>query len=253
MTEELTVSQKAEFGAKDNTFIAEQHNHTGLTPADATQIAITMFKEYFPQLRQEALEEVYKIVENTLSQIPVNDILRPSPKIAVPLLQNASITEDLILRKMYAKLLAGDMNRQLKSSVHPAYIEIVNQLSSDDAKLFRRIVEINNSIPVARITFNFDTKYLSSVFPHYYSPYFSGMDPWTVSIGIENLSRLNIIHLFEGTVNVYNYDTMIQDPFVVERFEFAKRENPTKELSIKITEYVIQMNDFGDKLAKLCL
>ena len=180
MTEELTVSQKAEFGAKDNTFIAEQHNHTGLTPADATQIAITMFKEYFPQLRQE----------------------------------------DLILRKMYAKLLAGDMNRQLKSSVHPAYIEIVNQLSSDDAKLFRRIVEINNSIPVARITFNFDT---------------------------------NIIHLFEGTVNVYNYDTMIQDPFVVERFEFAKRENPTKELSIKITEYVIQMNDFGDKLAKLCL
>lgn len=252
MSDSTNIDQKAGFGAQGNTFIGEQHNHSGLTPTDAIQMAFAIFKEYFPQLRQDALQEVHTIVENELKKIPASDIQMPSAKIAVPLLHNASITEEKNLREMYGKLLAGDMNKQAKASVHPAYIEIINQMNSNDAELFRRIVEINNSIPLASIQFGFDDQYLTKVMPHYFSPFFAELDPWKVSICVENLSRLNIFHLFQARVTNYDYEKIKQDPFVVERFEFAQKNNPSRKLSQELTPYVIQMNDFGRELSKLC-
>ena len=252
MCDKANVFQTAGFGSKDNTFIGEQHNYEGLSPMGATEIAFAIFREYFPQLRQDALEEIHTIVENELQKIPPTDIQQPSAKIVVPLLQNASITEETNLREMYGKLLAGDMNKEKKSSVHPAYVEIINQMSSDDAKLFRRIVEIKDSIPVARVKFVFEDSYLTSVMPHYFSPFFPDWDPWKFSMCIENLMRLNVFHFFEGTINNYDYEKIKQESFVIKRFEFAKKHNPSRELSIELVKYVIQMNDFGRVFSKLC-
>lgn len=252
MSDSTNIDQKAGFGAQGNTFIGEQHNHSGLTPADATQMAFAIFREYYPQLRQEALAEVQTIVEEELKKIPASDITAPSAKIAVPLLQNASITEEANLREMYAKLLVGDMNKKSKPSVHPAYIEILNQMSSDDAKIFRRIIEINNNIPAANVTFNLETTYLTNAMPHYFSPYFSDTDPWKTSICIENLSRLNLINIYDGTVNGYDYKKIKEDPFVTERFELSKKNFPTRNLLIKMTEHAISLNDFGHTLSELC-
>lgn len=251
----IEVNQKAAPGS-NATQIGQQINHYGLTPEQANQMAITMFREYFPmlrqELRQEALAEVSDIVKRELQKISPFDIQAPSPKIAVPLLQNASITEEANLREMYGKLLAGDMNKKFKPLVHPAYIEIINQMSSDDAELFSRVVKIKNSIPVAEIKFTFSSQYLTHVFPHYFSPYFNGIDPWKASVSIENLTRLNLFHFFAGTVTGYDYEQIKRDPFVKEQFEFAKRNNPSRDLSIELNKYVIQQNDFGRRFASLC-
>lgn len=252
MSDSTNIDQKACFGAQGNTFIGEQHNHSGLTPTDAIQMAFAIFKEYFPQLRQDALQEVHTIVENELKKIPVSDIQTPSAKIAVPLLHNASITEEKNLREMYGKLLAGDMNKQTKSSVHPAYIEIINQMNSNDAELFQCIVKIGDSIPLVNIQFIFDDKYLTNAMPHYFSPFFAGLDPWKASICVENLSRLNVFRLFEGKVYNYDYEKIERDPFVIERFEFAQKNNPSRKLTLRLNPYVIQMNEFGRELSKLC-
>ena len=247
----IEVNQKAAIGGT-TTQIGQQINNYGMTPEQACQTAIAMFREYYPKLRQEALDEVSKIVNRELQKIPQSDIQAPSPKITVPLLQNASITEEANLREMYGKLLAGNMNKNLKPLVHPAYIEIINQMSSDDAKLYAQIVKIQNSIPVAGIRFTFSSRYLTHVFPHYFSPYFSGIDPWKASVSIENLTRLNLFHFFDGTVTGYDYEQIKQDPFVKERFEFAKQNNPSRTLSIELSKYVIQLNDFGGRFASLC-
>lgn len=252
MSEIKNISQNANLGAKENTFIAEQHNYNGLSPQDAVQMAFSMFREYYPQLCTEALEEVNRVVERELQKISINDIQRPTAKIAVPVIQNACITDDAMLREMYGKLLAGDMNKELKQYVHPAYVAVVNQMSSDDALLFHKICKIDDSIPVANITFRFESKFLPLVFPRYFSPFFTDMDPWKVSLCIENLSRLNIIHLFGGNVIGYDYEKIKQEPFVIDRFEFAKENNTSRELSINLNKYVIQINDFGRGLSKLC-
>lgn len=234
------------------TQIGQQNNYYGLTPDQACQTAIAMFREYYPMLRQEALAEVSDIVNRELQKIPQSDIQAPSPKITVPLLQNASITEETNLREMYGKLLAGDMNKKLKPLVHPAYIEIINQMSSDDAKIFRRIIEINNNIPVAEIMFVDGQQYLTHGFPHYFSLYFSDDDPWKTSICIENLSRLNLLKIVRGDVEGYNYGQIKKAPFVVKSFKRAKENAPSMKLSIEMRKYALQLNDFGRRFASLC-
>lgn len=253
MSDTVSISQKAAVGAKDNTFIGTQIITQGLTPENATQLAFNIFDQYFPKLKEEALQEVRKTVEEELRKIPINDILRPTAKIAVPTLQNASITEESNLREMYGKLLASDMNKVKRPNVHPAFVEIINQISADDAKLFSFIMKYNDSIPVAKVTFTFETKYLTNVLPLYYSPIFKDFDPWKASVSIENLSRLKLFQFFEGSVTNYNYDLIKQDPFIQKRFEFAKTRNPKIDLEIKVTDYALQTNDFGERFAKLCL
>lgn len=251
----IEVNQKAAIGGT-TTQIGQQINNYGMTPEQANQMAITMFREYFPmlrqELRQEALAEVSDIVKRELQKIPQSDIQAPSPKIAVPLLQNASITEETNLREMYGKLLAGDMNKNLKPMVHPAYIEIINQMSSDDAKIFRRIIEINDNIPVVEIIFTDGPNYITRGFPHYFSLYFPDGDPWKTSICIENLSRLNLVKIMRGELERYNYEQIKKAPFVVESFKRAKEYATSMKLSIAMSKYAIQLNDFGRRFASLC-
>lgn len=247
----IEVNQKAAPGS-NATQIGQQINHYGLTPEQANQMAVTMFREYYPMLRQEALAEVSNIVMRELQKIPPADIQAPSPKITVPLLQNASITEEPNLREMYGKLLAGDMDKKRKSMVHPAYIEIINQMNSNDASIFHRAIVINNNIPLVELRFSYGSEYFPNAFPHYFCPYFPDIDPWKASISIENLLRLNLFKLVQGKVQNYDYDHIKQMPFVITQFEIAKQIDSSIELSIEQQNYVLQLNDFGRKFAILC-
>ena len=133
MNNQIEINQNAGLGSHGNTFIAEQYN--GLSVADATHMAFSMFREYYPQLREELLSDLRKMLEEKLKNVPPENIVPPSPRIAVPTLQNASITEDIEIRELYAQLLANSMNETMKDGIHPAFVEIINQLSSDEAKI----------------------------------------------------------------------------------------------------------------------
>lgn len=248
------ISQHAGFGARENTFIAEQHNHTGLSVTDATQIAFSLFHEYYPQLREEALKEVHQLVTQELERIPPENIIAPSPRIVLPTLQGASVSEERELREIYAKLLASSMDSKKADKVHPSFPRLLDQLSADDARLLKKITEINNSIPVATIRFTLGDKFLQNAMPHYYSPYFDDLNNnWQTSMGIENLYRLQLINLFEGTVNSYDYKQFETFPFVTDQFNLACQANPTRQLKIEVSNFVIQRNDFGKEFATVCI
>lgn len=254
MCPDTAIAQTAGFGSHSNTFIAEQHNHSGLSIIDATQMAFEIFRQYYPQLKDEALKELRKMVEEELQNQKPSAIVPPSPRIAVPTLQGASITEEDNVRRLYANLLASAMNKDAKEQVHPAFSKIIEQMSSFDAVLMRRIIDINDSIPVAHVKFTFDTSYLTHAMPHYYSPDFDLLnDNWATSLSIENLSRLQLINLFQGEITSFDYNNFRTNPFVIERFEYAKTHNPNRNLEIKISNYTIQLNDFGKQFARVCM
>ena len=190
----VNIQQNCGLG-RETTQIGIQNNYTGLSAMDATKIAFELFHQHYPQLQQEALSEVRRIIDEEMKKIPAEDIMPPRAKTIIPVLHNASITEEEELRQMYAKLLVGDMNAKVRHEVHPSFCEILNQLSASDANLFRTIQDIADSIPVAKIKFCFDSKYLLNVFPHFFSPYFENFDPWSVSLGIENIVAFNVLGL----------------------------------------------------------
>lgn len=254
MSTKLEVSQTAGLGAKGNTFVGEQTINNGLSVGDAVEMAFKLFREHYPQFQAEVLQDLRQMVTQELAEKKPQSIVEPSPRIVVNTLQSASNTEEIDVRKMYAKLLASSLDSSTSQKAHPAFPKIIDQMSAFDARLMKKIVDINNSIPVAVVQFVFDSQYLTSVMPHYYSPYFDDLnDYWATSISIENLARLQLINLFEGSVNTYDYDGFRVEPFVLERFEYAKKHNPTRNLTISVNKYVIQQNDFGKRFAQICM
>lgn len=139
MNEGVEITQNASLGAKETVQVGIQNNinnvQVGLTPSNAVEMALGIFREHYPQLKQEALAEVKQLVIEEMKKIQPEDIIPPTPKIAVPILQNASITEEQELRRLYARLLSNSMNRTVKNKVYPGFVEVLNQLCVDEAKL----------------------------------------------------------------------------------------------------------------------
>ena len=251
----IDVSQTANFGARGNTFIAEQHN--GLSVADATQIAFSIFREYYPQLREELLQDLRKLLEQELKDVPDENIVPPTPRIAIPALQNASITEESEIRELYAKLLANSMNKVLKDGVHPGYIEIIKQLSPDEAKILK--------IMMGKATFPMITL-------RYEDGLGQGLDalvdfslvgelakcenPYNTRQYFDNLERLGLIERDRGYVlkNEDRYKELENHPIVEEKKcgPFPTFDGITYN-TVKLVKGKVQLSAFGHGFCSMCL
>ena len=61
MCSDVKITQKVLPGAGGNTVVANQNNY-GLTVTEATQMAFQIFREYYPQLKKEAIAELQKML-----------------------------------------------------------------------------------------------------------------------------------------------------------------------------------------------
>lgn len=88
-----------------------------------------------------------------LEKIPDSEIDVPPTNIAGPVFEAMRFTsDDVELRNMFANVLANSMDRSTRSSAHPAFVEILKNINSDEAKVLKFISEISksngSSIPV---------------------------------------------------------------------------------------------------------
>lgn len=81
-----------------------------------------------------------KILAEKLKDVDPDRIIEPEPYVAVPALQAISYSMDNDeLRELYANLLAKSMNIDTKNDVHPAFVEVIKQLSPYDAELLKKL------------------------------------------------------------------------------------------------------------------
>ena len=117
----------------------------GLVPR-AIKAALAPIEKWVLQ-REYNIAETQKLLEIKLQNINPVSITPPEPHIAVPALQYISYCMDNEeLRDMYANLLANSMNSVVKNGVHPGFVEIIKQLSPDEAK-FLKYMKTHTLIP----------------------------------------------------------------------------------------------------------
>ncbi len=86
-----------------------------------------------------------------LHQLPKDRLHTPSPAVAGPALEALRFAAgEPALREMYANLLATAIDTKTADQAHPAFVEILKQLSRDEAKLFE-IVADKRSVPVVEL------------------------------------------------------------------------------------------------------
>lgn len=75
-------------------------------------------------------------VADRLKNVPPENIITPKPNIAGPVLESLRYTgHESSLSDLYANLLAASMDVSTAYGAHPAFVEIIKQLTPDEAKL----------------------------------------------------------------------------------------------------------------------
>ena len=256
-TPNLEINQSASIGASSMQIgVVEnnQHYHIGMSPEEAVKTAITMFREYYPQLKQEALADVERMVAEKLDSIPPENIVAPSPRIAVPTLQNASITEETDIRKMYANLLANSMNSVVKKGVHPGFVEIIKQLSPDEAKIMNYI---------------FAKKAVPTITLRYENEKGDGMDivnsfsnigelvkceyPLQINTYFNNLIRLGLLERSQTSSlsDKSLYEPLKSHPHVASQANQAQLQKEYNR--VKFKESYIFITDYGKAFCEICI
>jgi hypothetical protein len=85
-------------------------------------------------------ENIQGFLKDTLTKklkdVPPEQIDSPKPNIAGPAIEALRYTgHEESLRDMYANLLASAMDKDTAAGAHPAFVEIIKQLTPDEAKL----------------------------------------------------------------------------------------------------------------------
>lgn len=99
--------------------------HIALAPVGALVWGYDQVKEF-----------VSTKVADRLKNVPPEDIVSPKPNVAGPALESLRYTgHESSLSDLYANLLAASMDKSTAHGAHPAFVEIIKQLTPDEAKL----------------------------------------------------------------------------------------------------------------------
>src|SRR5690554_5891667 len=90
----------------------------------------------------EKIEEfVQTKVSKKLADTPVENICTPDPAVAGPALESLRYTgHKESLSELYANLLASAMDKETARTAHPGFVEIIRNMSSDEARLLEYII-----------------------------------------------------------------------------------------------------------------
>lgn len=147
-------------------------------------------------------------VGKKLKDVPPENIVQPSSRVAVPLLEALRYTgNDPELSEMYANLLANAMDARTAGKAHPAFVDMIKSMTSDEAKILAHLASRQVWLPYAILDLQvvtqkkFDFKTLSTkiAFVNFQRNISKiGLDagcarPFSTPSYIDNLERLGLV------------------------------------------------------------
>jgi Abortive infection alpha len=143
---------------------------------------------------EKAAEYIEKAVAERLKDVPQDKVVEPQPRIAVPAMQalTYSLDEEYI-REMFANLIAADMNADTKADAHPAFVELIKEMTSLEARLLlalKRGDQIEGQV-------RFGTRRQFINHARTYSFTIEGVEIDRYPTALDNLVRLGLINFKE--------------------------------------------------------
>ena len=121
---------------------AKQIGHSLETVTKTVNIALAPIKALV--WGYEKIEDyITTRVSEKLKNIPEENITTPPTEIAGPAVEALRFSgNDKNLRELYANLLASSMDINTQYLIHPGYVEIIKNLSSDEAILLQIFISL---------------------------------------------------------------------------------------------------------------
>lgn len=117
--------------------------NNALLPLAAVNFAFERAKDYFQNAFQRDLSR-------KAQNIPTERLVEPKPSVAGPALQGLAFSHDESnLKEMYLSLLGSAMDSASRDDAHPAFVEIIKQLTSEEAQILKLYLSVG--IPQAAV------------------------------------------------------------------------------------------------------
>lgn len=201
------------------------------------------------------INQYKKNLEEKLSKIPPENLIEPPLNIVGPALEAAKYyIEDDNLREMFANLIANSMNVETQSITHPAFVEVIKQLSPFDVKILR-ILRDNYYWPVAKLKFKLKDSSGIKTFPDDIFPFpeMYQNNYKDYSSGVDSLVRLGILSIDYTTplADESDYDLIYQHP-VFRFLERAIKDDLLDAKELNLIKGVWEWTGFGKKFIDCC-
>lgn len=119
--------------------------NNALLPLAAVNFAFDKARSYFENRFSSDLEE-------KAAGIPREQLREPKASIAGPALQGLAFAhEEPDLKNMYLHLLSSAMDARVASRAHPAFVEILRQLDSEEARLLKGVLRNADYISLVEV------------------------------------------------------------------------------------------------------
>jgi hypothetical protein len=203
---------------------------------------------------QYKLESFKRDLAKRIEPIPLEHIQEPNLLIAGPAIEALKYTiDEPTLRDMFINLLAASVDQRMNNACHPAFVEIIKQLSPLDAK-FLNIFCNKGTYPCISVTIKHSngklTPFLHDTIDLLDNTPFFEMDEYVLLTAVlDNLLRLGIV--IKNTAIIeddYNYDSL-KDHWHFQSYMRAMKEGD----ELIIIYYRIELTEFGRSLKKCCL
>lgn len=201
---------------------------------------------------KESIRLALEAIQEKAEKVPKDKLTEPESYIVVPAIQQLSYCYDSKeLREMYANLLVSSMNFDTKLLAHPAFVEIIKQLSPDEAKLLKKI-STDTSFPIIDVRINLKTGGYYNIINHFTNiadevcQYPDNIDKY-----LDNLVRLGIIVISDSLMIIGKniYEPIENHNKIVE----IKNRIPPEGCSYKVVRSSFSVTAFGKDFITTCV
>lgn len=207
--------------------------------------------------REYKFAETKKLLEQKLENIDPEKIVTPESYVAVPAIQAISYSMDSAeLRNLYANLLAKAMNSDTKNQVHPAFVEIIKQMSPIDAKVLDILANhIDYYFPLIDIIAcnkDIKTKPTTYLFQNLSSINISISNVALLSLSFENLKRNNLLDIIDKRFTK-GYDSVYNSQEYLNIIESLKTKLTSELPHLDTKEKTGYLTQFGKAFCQICI
>ncbi|MEG2291790.1 MAG: DUF4393 domain-containing protein [Carnobacterium sp.] len=231
-------------------------------------------KKHEAQIKREQtyLDDTIKKTAENIANIPEEHIQEPRENIAKPAIDALRIyASEEHLRTIFSKILASSMDSRLNGHMHPAFVEIVKQLSPLDAENLLIIYNQDGIVPIVNV--HQTIKNLINGNDFHFQVYFENLfilnpnekNYQLHAASLENISRLGLINLNYSAPSPRNiYDDFKKTSIYLEAEidnSLKNKKNPKPTLNgdpvnftgVKLQPGSIDITSLGSNLCSICL
>lgn len=194
-------------------------------------------------------------VAKKLENIPEERIQTPDPHVAGPALESLKYTgENESLREMFANLIANSMDSETAKKSHPAFVDIIKSMTSDEAKILKVFIpNIYKPIMDVKLKIKTGDKGEHNLLDNYSA---IGKEAGCEHLDlvpnyIDNLCRLGLLTMPSGRylIGKNAYDILIG----TDEYKAFKEKYETEHTTTREIKKYIELTNLGSQFREACL